>query len=176
MGEARGAERLPPRYDRAGWDPSGRDALDPDIAGLDLEPISYLVAVEQPWSLEKLDATEFEYRCFLQLVRDYPRDNIVPSRDCDIYWHAHILTLGLYLEHCRKLFGKPLLHYPFSGRLDPEDALRQQERFRRCRLLHTELMSRVLRTQSCDTTGDEHENTVIEIPQSGRYPGAAQGA
>ena len=180
MGEARKAGRLSSRpgrrLDQAVRDPSRRCALDPDIAALDLEPISYLVAMEQPWPLEKLDATEFEYRCFLQLVRDHPADNIVPSRDCDTYWHAHILTLGLYLEHCQKLFGNPLLHYPFSGPLGPEDAARQQARFRRCRHLLTGLMSRVLRTQHCDTTGEEHDHTSTEVPQSRRYPGAAQVA
>ncbi len=174
MGETRSTEWRSPRPGRAGRDPACRCALDQDIAALDLEPVSYLVAMEQPWSLQKLDATEFEYRCFLQLVRDYPQDNIVPSRDCDTYWHAHILALGLYLEHCQKLFGNALLHYPFSGPLGPEDAARQQRRFRRCQRLHTELMSRVLRTQHCDTTGEAHERTSIEVPQSGRYPGAAQ--
>jgi len=176
MGETRRAERLSSRRGQARPDPSCRCALDQDIADLNLEPISYLVAMEQPWPLEKLDATEFEYRCFLQLVRDYPEDNIVPSRDCDTYWHAHILALGLYLEHCQTIFGYPLLHYPFSGTLGPEDAARQQERFRRCRQLFTELMNRVRRTQLCDTIGEEHDQAIIEVPQPGGYPGVAQGA
>jgi hypothetical protein len=176
MGEARGAKRLLSTSSQPGCDPSDRHALDPDIAALNLEPISYLIALEQPWSLEKLDAIELEYRCFLQLVRDRPDENIVPSRDCDIYWHAHILALGLYLEHCQQLFGAPLLHYPFSGQLGPEDAALQQARFRRCRRLHIDLMTRVLRTQTCDTTGEEHDHTSTAVPQSDRYPGVAQGA
>ena len=176
MGEARRAERLSPGFDQAGHDPSMRCVLDPDIAGLDLEPISFLVALEQPWPLEKLDATEFEYRCFLQLVRDYPEDNIAPGRDCDTYWHAHILALGLYLEHCRTLFGGPLLHYPFSGTLGPQDAALQQERFRRSRRLHAELMNRVLGTQHRGTNGDRHDTIHFEVPQPGGYAGAVQGA
>ena len=175
MGETRRVASRSPRLGRARPDPSSRCALDADIAALNLEPISYLVAMEQPWTLEKLDATEFEYRCFWQLVRDHPEDNIVPSRDCDLYWHAHILTLGLYLEHCQEIFAHPLLHYPFSGQLGPEDAARQQERFRRCRQLFTDLMSRVLRTQHCDPTGEDHDHTIPAVPQSRRYPGLAQG-
>ena len=127
--------------------PSARRAFDPDIRDLDLEPISFLVAFEQFWPLPKVDAVEFEYRCFLQLVRDHPGEAIAPSRDCDLYWHAHILTLELYLQHCRRLFGKPLLHYPFSGSLGPEDLVLQQERFARCRALFEDLMSRVPRTR-----------------------------
>lgn len=176
MGEARGGRRLPSRRGGTGRDPSGRRALDRDIADLDLEPISYLVAMEQPWPLHKLDAVELEYRCFLQLVRDHPARCIVPSRDCDLYWHAHILTLERYLGDCQALFGRPLLHYPFSGQLGADDAARQRARFRRCRRLHADLMSRVLRTRTCDTTGDEHEDTIVQVPQPGRSAGAAQGA
>ncbi len=171
----RSADWLSPRSDQAGSDPSSRCALDPDIAALDLEPISFLMAREQPWTLEKLDATEFEYRCFLQLVRDHPQDSIVPSRDCDLYWHAHILTLELYLEHCQAIFGYPLLHYPFSGALGPEDEALQQARFRHSRRLFEELMNRVRRTHYCDSKGEEHEYANREIPDPGRYLGAVQG-
>lgn len=150
MGEMRNSDWPMP----ARQDPASRDTLDADIRNLDLEPISFLVAFEQGWPLQKLDAIELEYRCFLQLVRDYPDDNIVPSRDCDLYWHAHILTLGLYLEHCAQLFGAPLLHYPFSGVLGEEDFARQQARFLHCRALHTGLINRVLGTHHCDTMGE----------------------
>lgn len=167
MGEARGA-RLPPRFGQAAFDPSTRCALDQDILELDLEPISYLVALDQPsWPLAKLDATEFAYRCFLQLVRDHPGENIAPSRDCDLYWHNHILALELYLRHCEALFGGPLLHYPFSGTLSPEDEARQRARLQRCLRLHRELMSRVLSTHNPDTTGDEHDPADTEVSEAG---------
>jgi hypothetical protein len=168
--------RLSRRPARAGREPPPRHALDPDILDLDLEPVSFLVALEQPWPLEKLDATELEYRCFLQLVRDRPGENIVPSRDCDTYWHAHILTLGLYLKHCRRLFGHPLLHYPFSGVLGEEDAARQRARFRRSQRLQSDLMNRVLRTHHGDTTGDDHDTGNHQIPQPSGHLGAVQGA
>ena len=166
MGEARGAgfssgHRLP------AFDPSTRRALDRDIAELDLEPISYLVARDQPsWSLAKLDRTELAYRCFLQLVRDYPQDSIAPSPDCDLYWHCHILALELYLQHCEALFGGPLLHYPFSGALGPEDEARQRARSRRCQRLHADLMNRVLSTHNRGTTGDEHESASAEVSEA----------
>ncbi len=176
MGEMSRVGSLSPVPGRWGRDPSARHALDPDILALDLEPVTYLVALEQDWPLEKLDAIEFEYRCFLQLVRDHPGENIVPSRDCDTYWHAHILTLELYLEHCQRLFGHPLLHYPFSGALGEEDLARQQQRFRKCRDLHTRLMNRVLGIQHRDTTGDDHDTAILQVPESRRHADAAQGA
>jgi hypothetical protein len=167
MGEARGAGH-PPRSGQPAFDPSTRCALDQDILELDLEPISYLVALDQPsWSLARLDVTELGYRCFLQLVRDYPGDSIAPSRDCDLYWHSHILALELYLEHCQALFGRPLLHYPFSGTLGPEDEAIQRARLRRCLRLHTDLMSRVLGTHHSDTTGEEHEPASAEVSEAG---------
>ena len=176
MGGVGGAKGTLPLAHRADSDPSARHALDRDIAALDLEPISHLVAMEQPWSLEKLDAVELEYRCFLQITRDYPYRAIVPSRDCDTYWHAHILTLELYLEHCQRLFGRPLLHYPFSGAMGEKDHARQQARFRSSRHLQDQLINRVLGTHPRGISGDEHEPANPEVPQPGRYPGAAQGA
>lgn len=170
MGEARAAARLwsSPR-------PSARHALDADILRLNLEPVSYLIACEQPWTLRRIDAIEFEYRCFLQLVRDHPGEGIVPGRDCDLYWHAHILNLALYLDHCQQLFGAPLLHYPFSGRLGRADAARQRARFRRHQRLFADLMNRVPRTHHCDE-GDNDEPAILQIPQPGRHAGAAQVA
>lgn len=156
--------------------PASRHALDADIRDLDLAPISHLVAMEQPWPLHKLDAVELEYRCFLQLVRDRPGEAIVPSRDCDTYWHAHILTLELYLEHCGRLFGRPLLHYPFSGTFGAEDAARQQRRFRHSRRLLDELMHRVRSTHHGDTTGENHDTSNHQVPQPRGYLGLAQGA
>lgn len=177
MGEARRVGGLSSRSGRRAFEPSTRCALDQDILDLDLEPISYLVAREQPsWPLARVDTAELTYRCFLQLVRDYPEENIAPGADCDIYWHHHILALELYLEHCQALFGGPLLHYPFSGALGPEDEEKQWARCRRSQRLHADLMSRVLSTQNHDTTGDEHDPESSEVPQAHRYPGAVQGA
>lgn len=122
-----------------------RSALDSDISGLNLEPVSHLVAMEQPWSIERLDAAEAEYRCFLQSVRDVPDEPMVPSRDCDIYWHAHILILELYLKHCNDLFGRPLLHYPFSGHFGDADAKRQSARFARSQRIMADLVDRVFK-------------------------------
>ncbi len=122
--------------------------LDEDILEINLEPIAFLVALTERWDVERIDATEFEYRCFLQLVRDFPDRAIVPSRDCDTLWHCHVLTLGLYLEHCQKLFGRPLLHWPFSGALGEADAARQRARFEESRCLFSELIARVQSTHS----------------------------
>lgn len=167
MGEARRAGGLSSSSGRPAFDPSARRALDRDILDLDLEPISYLMAQDQPaWSLAQVDATELGYRCFLQLVRDYPDENIAPNRDCDLYWHNHILALELYLQHSEALFGGPLLHYPFSGTLGPEDEARQRARCQRSWRLHADLMSRVLCTQNSDTTGDEHEPATTEVPEA----------
>jgi len=108
-------------------------------------------------------------------VRDHPDEAIAPSRDCDLYWHAHILNLALYLDHCGQLFGTPLLHYPFSGRLGPADAARQRRRFRRHHRLLNDLMSRVPRTHYRDGRDDD-EPAILQIPQPGRHARVAAGA
>jgi hypothetical protein len=125
-----------------------RWTLDEDILELNLEPIAFLVALTERWDVERIDAAELEYRCFLQLVRDFPDRPLAPGRDCDTFWHCHVLTLGLYLEHCQKVFGRPLLHWPFSGAMGEADAARQQARFEEsCRLI-SKLVDRVRSTHS----------------------------
>jgi hypothetical protein len=128
--------------------PDVRTELDEDIAGLDLEPISYLAVLNERWDLAKVDAMELEYRCWLQCVRDFPQEVIVPSFDCDLYWHCHILYLGLYLEQTTRLFGAPLLHWPFSGLLGEADAALQRERFVKSRRIIGDLVERVAHTRS----------------------------
>lgn len=120
--------------------------LDEEIRELNLEPIAFLVALTERWDVERIDAAELEYRCFLQLARDFPDRLLAPSRDVDIFWHCHVLTLGLYLEHCQKVFGRPLLHWPFSGAMGEADAARQRARFEESRCLISELVNRVRST------------------------------
>ena len=125
----------------------GRWTLDEEIRELNLEPIGFLVALTERWDVERIDAAELEYRCFLQLARDFPDRPLAPSRDVDIFWHCHVLTLGLYLEHCQKVFGRPLLHWPFSGAMGEADAARQRARFEESRCLISELVNRVRSTR-----------------------------
>jgi hypothetical protein len=129
-----------------------RQALDEDIAGLDLAPVSYLAVLNEDWDLEKLDAIELEYKVWLQCVRDFPDELIVPSLDCDRYWHNHLLVTGLYLEQTTRLFGKPLLHWPFAGAMGADDAAQQQARFDRSRPIVNSLLSRVRSTLSPTST------------------------
>jgi hypothetical protein len=131
-----------------GVPPHERSELDADIAGLNLEPVTYL-AVREGWTLEKADTLELEYRCFLQCIRDYPDVVIVPTRDCDLYWHQHILALPLYLEHCDQLFGHTLMHWPFTA-MDEEDAALHQHRFRRSLKLVKGLVERVLQKRAME--------------------------
>jgi hypothetical protein len=125
-----------------------RTALDDDIAELNLEPVSFLAVLKERWGVEKVDSIELEYRCWLQCVRDFPDELLVPSFDCDLYWHHHILCLGLYLEQTTQLFGRALLHWPFSGALGEADAARQQARFQKSRRIVGDLLDRVRRARS----------------------------
>jgi hypothetical protein len=147
--------------------PLPRTALDPDISSLNLEPVSYLVAREQTWSLQRIDEIELEYRAYLQIVRDQPDQSIVPSRDCDTYWHAHILILDLYLDQCSKLFGKPLSHYPFSGCFGEADAAQQNARFSQSQQRVTDLIRRLgSNPPTLHPSGDINEPTDTALSHS----------
>jgi hypothetical protein len=101
--------------------------IDPDIANLDLEPIAFTVCRTEGWSIEKVDAVEHQYRLFLQLIRAGEQE-LGPTRDVDIFWHAHILDTRAYASDCEALFGRFVHHYPYSGLFGSEDADKQMAR------------------------------------------------
>ena len=94
------------------------------IADLDLEPIKVkLMHVEsgEGWSLEKVNATEFEYRRFLYLMKMFPNEQTAPLMDVDIFWHYHILDTMKYFIDCENVFGYYLHHFPYIGLRGEDD-------------------------------------------------------
>ena len=94
------------------------------IADLDLEPIKVkLMHVEsgEGWSLEKVNAVEFEYRRFLYLMKMFPNEQTAPLMDVDIFWHYHILDTMKYFIDCENVFGYYLHHFPYIGLRGEED-------------------------------------------------------
>ncbi len=96
---------------------------------LDLEPIKFkLVKGENGhmWTIEKVDAVEIEYKRFLILnlqnavTKEVP--SIVPTKDVDAFWHAHILDTKKYMVDCDHCFGYYLHHFPYLGMRGEADA------------------------------------------------------
>lgn len=81
------------------------------------------------WSQEKADRMEVLYKRFLYLSGVYPDKTIVPTKELDEVWHAHILDTSKYAEDCQNLFGHVLRHFPYLGMRGPEDAKRLEESF-----------------------------------------------
>lgn len=67
------------------------------------------------------DQAEQEYRRFLSLKRLYPSIALVPSKQVDTIWHAHILDTRAYRSDCEKVFGRFIDHYPYFGIYGEED-------------------------------------------------------
>jgi hypothetical protein len=110
---------------------SDGEVLDADIRELNLVPVCFLLATSQQWPLARIRRAELEYRLFLQMVRNDPRQIPVPSLDADQFWHGHLQCLELYVDDCQRLFGRLLLHYPFAGAFGGNDTRRQRQRFQK---------------------------------------------
>jgi hypothetical protein len=85
------------------------------IAALDLNPIkTRLTHVEsgEAWPLERAAAAETEYRRFLYLMKAFPKVEIAPLKDVDIFWHYHILDTMKYARDCEQVFGYFQHHHP----------------------------------------------------------------
>lgn len=97
---------------------------DQAINNLDLEPIKYKLVVEDNdtgMTMAEADELGEKYRAFLYLSKKYPDKNIVPSKEVDIFWHAHILDTYKYQIDSENIFGRFFHHYPYFGMKDVAD-------------------------------------------------------
>ena len=111
------------------------------VQAIDLEPIAYkLVYPEdgQGWSAEKTYKLIELYRYFLVLNEIYPNISIVPTKEIDKVWHAHILDTAKYREDCEKAFGRFVDHFPYFGLRGEEDAKNLQSTYQTSRALFME--------------------------------------
>jgi hypothetical protein len=60
------------------------------------------------------------YKNFLILLKENPREELVPTREIDEFWHNHILYTKNYHRDCLNIFGYYLHHEPASPVDDPE--------------------------------------------------------
>ncbi|MNF84259.1 hypothetical protein D3C81_1349250 [compost metagenome] len=81
----------------------------------------YTASSEAEMSTEQWDASELEYRRFLTLKCLYPTVALVPSKQVDAIWHAHILDTRAYRENCLQVFGRFIDHYPYFGIYGQDD-------------------------------------------------------
>jgi hypothetical protein len=59
------------------------------------------------------------YKNFLILLKENPREELVPTREIDEFWHNHILYTKNYHHDCLNIFGHYLHHEPASPMDDP---------------------------------------------------------
>ncbi|AOM01032.1 glycine-rich domain-containing protein [Cobetia marina] len=112
-----------PRVDRHG--------LDINVSRLDLARLKhkYTASSEAEMSVEAWDKAEREYRRFLSLKAFYPAVSLVPSKEVDALWHAHILDTRAYREDCHQVFGRFIDHYPYFGIYGEDDYQQLKDAF-----------------------------------------------
>lgn len=112
------------------------------IDSLDLEPIAFKLVHPDfdviGMSIEKADELVAKYRNFLKLCAMYPNDSIVPSKEIDPVWHAHILDTAKYQQDCERVFGYMLHHFPYLGLRGPEDRVVLDEKWETTQRLYRE--------------------------------------
>lgn len=103
------------------------------IDELDLEPITFKLVHPEPgetaMTVDEADKIVSLYRKFLKLCVMYPESAIVPSKEIDKAWHAHILDTMKYQQDCEAIFGFLLHHFPYLGQRGTEDFELLQQKF-----------------------------------------------
>ena len=112
------------------------------IDALDLEPVVYLLTHPEPaemaLSLAEADQAVTLYRCFLKLCVLHPGARIVPTRQLDRVWHAHVLDTAKYRADCDHVFGHFMDHFPYAGLRGEDDQRAWRDDFARTRRLFAE--------------------------------------
>lgn len=101
----------------------GVDGLEMQVSLLDFQRLKhkYTASSEAQMSVEAWERAELEYRRFLTLKCLYPAVALVPSKQIDEIWHAHILDTRAYREDCHQVFGRFIDHYPYFGIYGEDD-------------------------------------------------------
>ncbi|MBU3008595.1 glycine-rich domain-containing protein [Cobetia amphilecti] len=108
-----------------------RHGLDMNVSRLDFDRLKhkYTASSEAEMSVESWDKAEREYRRFLSLKAFYPAVSLVPSKEVDALWHAHILDTRAYREDCHQVFGRFIDHYPYFGIYGEDDYQQLKDAF-----------------------------------------------
>lgn len=99
------------------------EPLSESVEKLDFSRLRYKYtdSNEAEMTKSQWDKAELEYRRFLHLKQLYPGVSLVPSKQIDQVWHAHILDTKAYREDCQAVFGRFIDHYPYFGIYGKED-------------------------------------------------------
>lgn len=84
------------------------------IAKVDLDILKLDLDRDFERNPKLLDYVKVRYRNFLYLCGS-TGEIIVPTKDIDLIWHAHILDTQKYAVDCEVLFGFFLHHFPYFG-------------------------------------------------------------
>lgn len=108
------------------------------IESLDLGPIKFkLVHGESnPISRKEVETLEKRYKRFLILSLKNRQVKIVPDKEVDAFWHAHILDTQKYAADCEHVFGYFLHHFPYFGMRGADDAEQLQIAFAETKQLY----------------------------------------
>ena len=67
------------------------------------------------WTVRQTDTAISRYKIFLSVLFIFPEIELVPTKEIDEVWHAHILVdTSVYIQDCQNLFGY-ILHHRFTA-------------------------------------------------------------
>lgn len=110
----------------------GSDPTSVALESLDLGPIKFKLMHREDgdgWTRARADRVEILYRRFLTLIAKHPDRTIVPTKEIDEFWHAHILDTEKYARDTMTVFGFFLHHFPYFGMRGEADRMAMNKAF-----------------------------------------------
>jgi hypothetical protein len=102
------------------------------LNSLDLQPVARKLMSSSDgdrWTEQQLEMAILRYKMFLYIKYHYSDLQLVPTKEIDEVWHAHILVdTKRYLQDCENLFGY-VLHHRDNGSADEVQSQNQEAAF-----------------------------------------------
>jgi len=154
----------------------GAAELHPKVSELDFVKLrhKYTQSDEAEMSERDWDKAEREYRRFLSLKCWYPGISLVPSKEIDKLWHAHILDTRAYRDDCQHLFGRFMDHYPYFGLYGDDDYQLLVSSFEDTKALYEKHFSRWPYPDPVDAARCEDHACHVPSTCACRVPGACK--
>ncbi len=104
------------------------------------------------WTEPQLEMAILRYKMFLYIKYHYSHLKLVPTKEIDEVWHAHILVdTERYIQDCQNLYGY-ILHHRDTGNTDESQSQSQETAFAVTQKLFEELFGGVLAFNSQTTS------------------------
>ncbi len=137
------------------------------LNSLDLQPVARKLmssSDEYRWTEQQLEIAILRYKMFLYVKYHYSHLKLVPTKEIDEVWHAHILVdTERYMQDCQNLYGY-ILHHRDGSSTDEIPSQNQETAFAVTQNLFEELFGAGVLVVNSQTASSLQISACMTLP------------